>query len=109
MKAYAPVMGISLPLDEEDLFRISQNFYGQEVSYTMWADELREHGDEWESIEGISNMFADAATELSDLEDDDNFDYALLSELVEKVESCPGGDYPEYHQWYSKDGKPVDF
>ena len=58
VKAYAPAMGVELPADEESVSRICQNFYGQEVSYAMEAEEIRNRGGEWETAENISSMFA---------------------------------------------------
>ncbi len=109
VKHYAPLMGVALPLDEESFYRIYQNFYGQEVSYAMEAEEVKNRRGEWMPIERISCMFADAADELSRLDEEDDLDYGLLSRLIEEAALDPEEDYPEYHQWYAKDGSPVDF
>ena len=53
-------MGVALPLDEESFFRIYQIFYGQEVGYSMEAEEVKNRRGEWMPIEKISCMFADA-------------------------------------------------
>lgn len=101
-------MGISLLLEEETLYRIYQEFYDHEATYAMEADDLMRSGGEWEPIENIAGLFAGAADELFDFEEKDDPDYALLSELVEKAESCPEGDYPRFFKSYSEDGKPAD-
>jgi hypothetical protein len=109
VKHYAPLMGVALPLDEESFFRIYQNFYGQEVSYAMEAEEVKNRRGEWMPIERISCMFADAADELSLLDEDDDLDYGLLSRLIEEVGFDSEESYPEYRQWYNEDGSPTDF
>ena len=109
IKVYAPKMGIALPLDEESLYRIYNNFFGQEVSYAKEAEEIKNNGGPWESIEDIANRFANAADELSEFADRDAPDYALLSQLVDECILDSVEEYPEYHQWYTEDGKPTDF
>ena len=109
VKIYASEMGISFPIDEESLCRIYNNFYGQEVSFAMEAEEIKGLGGEWTSIESISNMFAEAADELSEFDESDNPDYELLSKQIEKVIIGPEEEYPPYRQWHSKDGKATDF
>ena len=109
VKIYAPDMGISFPVDEGSLYRIYNNFYGEEVSFAMEAEEIKGLGGEWESIENISNMFANAADELSAFDESDNPDYEQLSKQIEEIVLDPNEEYPPYRQWYTKDGKTTDF
>ena len=109
VKVYAPKMGITLPLDDESIHKIYKNFYGQEVSYAMEAEEIKNKGREWEQTENISNMFANAADELADFANRDNPDYKLLSQRINEIVLDPSDDWPEYHQWYTKEGTPTDF
>ena len=102
-------MGVKLPVDEESVSRICQNFYGQEVSYAMEAEEIRNRGGEWETAENISSMFARAADELSDLAEGKDPNYGLLSRLIEETAIDPGKHFPEYRQWYDKNGRPVGY
>ncbi len=75
----------------------------------MEAEEVKNRRGEWMPIERISCMFADAADELSLLDEDDDLDYGLLSRLIEEVAFDSEESYPEYRQWYNEDGSPTDF
>ena len=96
VKLYAPKMGVSLPLDNESLYTIYDNFYRQEVSYAMEAEEVKQQKGDWMPIEQKSNIFADAADELSNFDEGDNPDYKLLTEMVCKVTISPDDLIPEY-------------
>ena len=109
VKFYAPKMGVALPLDEESFYSICRNFYGQEVSYAMEAEEVKNRGGEWMPIESVSSMFAATADELSALDEGADLDYGALSRLIEDVALNSDDCYPEYRQWYTKDGVPTDY
>ena len=95
VKRYIPDMGISLPLNGETLCIIYKTFYGQEVSFAMEAEEIKKQNGDWESAEELSCMFAEAADELSDFDEDEDPDYDLLSEMIDKVVIEPDDVFPK--------------
>ena len=96
VKLYAPKMGVSLPLDHESLYTIYHNFYRQEVSYAMEAEEVKQQKGDWMTIEEKSNIFANAADELSNFDEEDKPDYGLLTEMVCEVKIGSDDVIPEY-------------
>ena len=96
VKRYAPRMGITFPLTGESLYMIYDNFYQQEVSYAMEAEEVKQKKGDWMIIEEKSNIFAKAADELADFDEKDDPDYRLLSEMICEITIDPDDVIPEY-------------